>query len=171
MILSLYFSTSILAQNLSHQDFADQLMKRYETMMEKMLLDMENFDRRHDDEYEKFMEKFLQRQFGGMQFSNTFYKWKESKDARELIFSGELVEDEKAKIEIKDKKIHLEGNFVQDFRGLKTKRFVKIKIPTPVDCDESKVKFSKTKKFLKMTFPKKEMKKIPIVKKDEVPVI
>jgi hypothetical protein len=169
--LALIFTQNTFSQDLSDQELANQLMRKYERMMEKMFEDMKRFEQEHMNDYEKIMQQYLQGHFNDMQLSNSFYKWKDTKEARELIFSGELIDDGKANIEIKKKKIYIEGNFKQDYRGVATKRFVKITIPVPKDCDENKVSFKKTDKSLIMTFPKIKKIKTPSVKKDNVPVI
>ena len=134
---------------------AKDMILRYEKMFRGMIDD----DRMFDDQQMKQFKKLIESQFGINQLSNNFYKWKETKLNRSLIFHGALIDDGKTSIEIKNEMIKLKGTFKNTLKGLLSKRFVQVSVPVPKDCDESKVYFERTKDSLIIHFPK--IKKVP----------
>jgi hypothetical protein len=138
---------------------AKELILRYERMFQKMIDD----DRLFDDQQMREFRKIIEKQFGHSQYSNNFYKWKNAPKERSLIFDGELVDDGKTDIEIKNNMINLKATFKNSSKNSVSKRFVQVKIPVPRDCDETKVSFIRNKNSLIIKFPKNNS--IPVKKK------
>ncbi|WP_127716379.1 Hsp20/alpha crystallin family protein [Halobacteriovorax sp. HLS] len=166
------FNSNLLAQDdlLSPQD----MIKKYERMFEKMLDDVNDFDHDQFGEYERLFEKnfFNQlRQLDQMHLSSSLYEWKELDDSRELVINGVFADDGKTNFEVKNKQLMIKGSLESKKSSQYTKRYIQLSIPTPSDCDETKISFKTRDGKTILSFPKIGKKLVPLKKSPSVPVI
>jgi hypothetical protein len=134
------------------------LFKKYEKMFEKMIDEMGKLDHSQFKDYNGLFEKNLLEQFQNFEKRNQSYKWEENKTEKILKFSGEMIENEQAKIEIKKNVINISASFKEIANKAQSKsasiRFLSLKIKVPKECDESSVRFDNSGKNFKMIFKK-----------------